>query len=215
MKQIVLLMVSLFFALGMPLVGAAQVNINISVPPPPPLAFAAPPDVVVVPSGTSDVYLVPDTVGLYFYGGYWYRFYGDHWFRASLYSGPWIIIAESLIPPAVVVIPPDYILGLPPGYHRVHYGDFHSHWRDWGRNHYWNRQGWYRDHSQHHWGGRDFHRPPLAHRGDIHRGGDVQRKIDVHRKVDVHGKTDVHRVGDVNRKTDAPHKQGGQQHEQR
>jgi len=92
MKRIVWFMFSLFFVLGMPLVGAAEVNINISVPPPPPLVFPAPPDVVVVPSETSDVYLVPNTAGLYFYGGHWYRFYGDHWFRASLYSGPWVTL---------------------------------------------------------------------------------------------------------------------------
>ena len=45
-------MVSLFFVVGMALVGAAEVNININVPPPPPLEFAGPPDVVVVPSET-------------------------------------------------------------------------------------------------------------------------------------------------------------------
>ena len=215
-------MVSLFFVFGISFVGAAEVNINISVPPPPPLEFAGPPDVVVVPSETNDVYLVPDNVGLYFYGGYWYRFHGGYWFRASLYTGPWITIGESLVPPAVVVIPPDYILGLPPGYHRIHYGDFHSHWRNWGRNHYWNRHDWYRDHSRHHWGGRDFHRPPIGHRGgdvhrktDFHRGGDVHWKTDVHRGGDVHRKTDVSRKTDVHRpKVDAPHKQGGQ-HEQR
>ena len=165
MKQMALFMVSLFFVVGMPLLGTAQVSININVPPPPPLAFAAPPDVVVVPSGTSDVYLVPDTVGLYFYGGYWYRFHGDHWFRASVYSGPWAYIQTSLIPPPVVVIPPDYILALPPGYHRIHYGDFHSHWRDWGRNRYWRTQSWYVAHSQHHWAGREWRHYEKGPRG--------------------------------------------------
>lgn len=219
MKQIVFFVVCLFFVVGATFVGAAQVNININVPPPPPLEFAAEPDVVVVPSGTSDVYLVPDTVGLYFYGGYWYRFYGDHWFRASLYSGPWIGVGLSLVPSAVVVIPPDYILGVPPGYHRIHYGDFHGHWRDWGRNHYWNRHDWYRDHSHHHWGGRDFHRRPPGHHGDVHHGGEVHRKTEshhggeVHRKADVghgggvHPKTGVSRKSDVHRaKDDGPHK---------
>ncbi len=198
MKQIVSLMVSLFFVVGMALVGEAQVNVNVSVPPPPPLEFAAPPDVVVVPSGASDVYLVPNTVGLYFHGGYWYRFHRDHWFRASIYNGPWVTIREPLVPRVVVGIPPDYILGLPPGYHRIHYGDFHGHWRDWGRNHHWNNHAWYRDHSQHHWGGREFHRPPLAHRG-----GDVHGKTDVHRKAEVHTNS---QKAEVNRKAEAPHK---------
>jgi hypothetical protein len=159
MKQIVLLMVCVFLIVGMPVAGVtANVSININVPPPPPLAFARPPDVVVVPSGTSDVYMVPNTVGLYFHRGYWYRFHGDHWFRASVYNGPWNPVRISLIPRAVVAIPPDYILGMPPGYHRIHYADFHSHWRDWD-HHYWSSHSWYRDHSQHRWGGRDFHRP--------------------------------------------------------
>ena len=173
MKQIALLMVCLFFVVGMALVGRAEVNVSIGVPPPPPLAFPAPPDVVVVPSEASDVYLVPNTAGLYFFGGSWYRFHGDHWFRSSIYNGPWAYVETPLIPAAVGVIPPDYILGLPPGYHRIHYGDFHGHWRDWGHNHYWNRQPWYREHAQHHWGGREFHRSTEAHHTDIHRGGDV------------------------------------------
>ena len=173
MKKIVSFMFSLFLVAGVLFVdAAAEVNININVPLPPPLEFAGPPDVVVVPSGTVDVYLVPNTVGLYFYGGYWYRFYGGFWFRASLYSGPWITIRETIVPQPVVVIPPDYILGMPPGYHRIHYGDFHTHWRDWGRTRHWHNQTWYRDHSQHHWGSRDFHKPPVAHGGDIHKPGD-------------------------------------------
>ncbi len=40
---------------------------------PPPVEFAEPPDVVGVPSGTSYVYMVPDTPGFYFYHGNWYR----------------------------------------------------------------------------------------------------------------------------------------------
>ena len=190
MKQIVLLMVSLFFVVGMALVGAAEVNINIGVPPPPPLEFAGPPDVVVVPSGTGDVYLVPNSVGLYFYRGNWYRFHGDRWFRSTIYSGPWSYIATPRIPQVVVAIPPDYILGVPPGYHRIHYNDFHRNWQTWGNSRHWNSYGWYRDHSQHHWGGRDFHRPS---------GHDLHRKTDDHQRPPL-----------------TPNKQGGQdrQHQQ-
>ena len=182
MKQIALIVFSLFFIMSMPFVGAtANVDISINVPPPPlpppplgpppPLEFSGPPDVVVVPSGPSDVYLVPNMVGLYFYGGFWYRFHRGYWFRASLYSGPWITIRETLVPRDVVIIPPDYILVMPPGYHRIHYGDFHRHWRDWGHNRSWKNQSWYRDHSHRHWGGRDFHKPPAVHRGNVHGPG--------------------------------------------
>ncbi len=186
MKNIVLIMLCLFSVAGVPFIGtAADVSVNITVAAPPPITFATPPDVVVVPSGTTDVYMVPNTVGLYFYGGYWYRFHEGYWFRASLYSGPWKTIGVSLVPGDVVVIPPDYILSVPPGYHRIHYGDFHSHWRDWGRNHYWNNHAWYREHATHHWGGRDFHKPSGAHYGgNVHYGGDV-RKPPAHMGGDV------------------------------
>ncbi len=213
MKRIGLFMVSLFFVAGMALVAAAEVNISIGVPPPPPLPFAAPPDVVVVPSEASDVYLVPNTAGLYFHGGYWYRFHEGRWFRSDIYNGPWAYVEQPRVPRAVVVIPPDYILGVPPGYHRIHYGDFHGHWRDWSRDRHWHRYDWYRDHGRHHWGGREFHRAPVAHHGadvhrkaDIHRKADVHRSADVHRKADVHPKTDAHRKADVHRSADVHRK---------
>ena len=190
MKGIVWVIFSLLLVAGMPLVGmSADVNVNINVPPPPPppappeapppLEFAAPPDVVVVPSGTASVYLVPNTVGLYFYGGYWYRSYRGSWFRASVYNGPWGSVAATLVPRPVFVIPPDYVLGMPPGYHHIHYHEFHSHWRAWDRQHYWHNQPWYRDHSQHHWGDREFVRPVRhdeirrADRGPHDKGGKV------------------------------------------
>jgi len=167
MKRSIVFLVSLFLVVGMSLGAAAEVNININVPPPPPLEFPAPPDVVVVPSEASDVYLVPGTAGLYFFGGFWYRFNEGYWYRAAHYRGPWVSIYETLVPRPVLVIPPDYILSVPPGYHRIRYGEFHNHWRDWGRNHYWSRQPWYREHAEHHWAGRDFHRPPASAGGKV------------------------------------------------
>ena len=194
MKRIVWFMFFLLFIAGMPLVGmAADVNININVPPPPPppaqeeaalaeappeapppLEFAAPPDVVVVPSGAASVYLVPNMVGVYFYGGYWYRFHRGYWFRASVYNGPWGFVAATVVPQPVVVIPPDYILGIPSGYHRIHYHEFYNHWRGWDRDRHWHNQPWYREHSLHHWGGREFVRPVhYGDRGPHDKGGKI------------------------------------------
>jgi hypothetical protein len=167
MRKSVIFLVSLFLVAGMSLGAAAEVNININVPAPPPLAFPAPPDVVVVPSEQTDVYLVPGTVGLYFFGGFWYRFYEGYWYRGLNYAGPWLTIYGSLVPRPVMVIPPDYILSLPPGYHRIRYGEFQSHWRNWDRSHYWSRQPWYREHAEHHWAGREFHRPPVGARPKV------------------------------------------------
>jgi hypothetical protein len=176
MKQIVFVMVSLFFVVSMPLVGAAgDVNITIGVPPP--LEFAEPPDVVVVPSGTAYVYMVPDTPGLYFYNDYWYRFHGDRWYRSSIYSGPWVYIETHRVPRFIVDVPPDYYGHLPSGYHRIHYGDLHRHWRTWDKRRHWNRYDWYkrefREHERRHHG--DLHRPPHdGHKPPHHDGGGLK-----------------------------------------
>lgn len=146
-----------------PVIAAADVQINIGLPPP--VVFAAPPDVVVIPSGPSYVYMVPGTVGLYFYGGYWYRFHGGYWFRATHYSHPWVAIDPYLVPSPVVVIPADYILNMPPGYYRIRYHDFHKHWRDWGHHRQWHKYHWYNHHARQHWAGQDFHKPPKPSHG--------------------------------------------------
>jgi hypothetical protein len=144
MKQIVLLVVALVFVLSMPLVAAAgDVNISIGITAPP-LVFGGPPDVVVVPSGQSYIYMVPDMIGIYFYNGYWYRFYENHWFRATIYSGPWAYIYTSRVPRVILNVPLDYFRHLPPGYHRIHYGDLHRNWRTWDNNRYWHRYDWYK-----------------------------------------------------------------------
>jgi hypothetical protein len=163
MKRLLFGTMLLALIITVPIPTIAQVGINVSIGVPPPIAFSAPPDVVVVPSGPSYVYMVPGNAGLYFYGGYWYRFHGGYWFRAVSYSDPWVPVQVSLVPSYVVVIPPDYILNMPLGYHRIHYNDFHNHWSDWGRNRYWHNQGWYREHSRQHWAGQEFHRPPPGH----------------------------------------------------
>ena len=125
--------------------GVAQgVNVDVNIGAPPPLVFAAPPDVVVVPSGQSYVYMVPDRIGVYFFGGFWYRYHNGYWFRAQLYSGPWGFVDARFVPAVVVGIPPEYPRFLPPGYYRVHYGDLHSHWRDWDQGRHWHGQEWYR-----------------------------------------------------------------------
>ena len=158
MQYIVYLMVSLFFVASIPFVStAADVNINIGVPlqpaPPPGVPpeappyeeFAEPPDVVAVPSGTTTVYMVPNTVGLYFYDGYWWRFNEGYWYRSTIYSGPWVYVDPVIVPRVVVDVPPEYVYVLPPRYHRIHYHDFHSHWREWDRSRHWHRYDWYRN----------------------------------------------------------------------
>jgi hypothetical protein len=111
---------------------------------PAPETPAGPPDVVVVPSGTSYVYMVPDTIGLYFYHGYWYLFHNRYWYRSTMYSGPWNYIETSIVPLVVVNIPPDYIYHIPSGYHRIHYRDLFRNWLTWDHSRYWNKYDWYK-----------------------------------------------------------------------
>ena len=170
MKQAAFLVVFLFFIVSMPLISAAgDVSINIGVALPP-LEFAAPPDVVVVPSGESYVYMVPDTPGVYFYGGYWYRTYGDRWYRSNIYSGPWSYIRSSHIPRVIIDVPPDYYRRLPRGYQRIHYGDLHRDWRRWDSGRHWNRYDWYKNERREHerWRRTEGRRPP----GERYRPGD-------------------------------------------
>jgi hypothetical protein len=143
MKWIVYVMASLFVALAVAPV-SAEVNVGISIGIPSPLVFAEPPDVVVVPSGSAYVYMVPDTPGLYFYNNFWYRFHGGRWYRSRIYNGSWGYIQTSRVPRFVLDVPPDYYTSLPSGYYRIHYGDLHRHWRSWDRGRHWNRYDWYR-----------------------------------------------------------------------
>lgn len=151
-----------------PALVSADLQVSIGIGVPPPLPFAVPPEVVVVPSGIGYVYMVPGIVGLYFYQGYWYRYHGGYWYRAVSFSDPWAPVAIALVPAPVVVIPPDYILDMPPAYYRIRYDAFHRSWRDWDRGRYWHGQPWYREHERRHWAGQEFHRLPPGHPG--HRG---------------------------------------------
>jgi hypothetical protein len=114
-------------------------------PTPPSQFVVQEPELVVVPSGNTEVYMVPNTPGVYFHGGRWYRHHHGVWFGADSYNAPWVIIAPAVVPSFVVDISPAYALYLPPSYHRIHYRDFHSNWRTWDRERHWNRYDWYKN----------------------------------------------------------------------
>lgn len=144
----------------------------------PPEEQAAPPDLVVVPSGSTYVYMVPDMMGLYFYHGYWYRIHEGRWSRATLYKGPWTFIQISRVPWVIVNVPPDYFRRLPAGYHRIHYRDLYSHWRSWDRSRHWHRYDWYK-HGHERW--RHDHRDGRDRKHDG-RGGKQYDKGSRHRE---------------------------------
>jgi len=151
---------------------------------PPQLTFAQPPDMAVVPSGEAAVYVIPNTFGVYFFNNAWYRFYNGIWFSAAVYSDPWVPVAVGLVPQVVIGVPPEYAVVLPPDYQRIRYGEFHRHWREWDRGHYWHNQPWFRSEREHfqdrmrhierereRWNRGEGHRPPGFGRHDVRRPG--------------------------------------------
>src|SRR5208337_1882336 len=131
------------------------IQAQVAVPPPQPvvaaappqLEIAAPPDVVVVPSEqypNQYGYMLPDMEGVSFYQGAWYRYYNGAWYGAPTYNAVWEPVHVYLVPPVVVSIWPEYPLFLPVGYYRIHYADYHEHWRAWERDRHWNNYSWYK-----------------------------------------------------------------------
>ena len=114
-------------------------------PTPPPQIVVQEPQLVVVPSGNTQVYMVHDTPGIYFYDGHWYRHHHGVWFSSTSYNTPWVYVRPAGVPSFVVDIPPTYPLYLPPSYHRIHYREFHSHWRTWDHDRHWEKQHWYQN----------------------------------------------------------------------
>jgi hypothetical protein len=128
-------------------------NIRVPVAPPPvpdsgsyaAQGTAITPDVVVVPSGTTYVYMVPNTAGVYFYNGYWFRYYEGYWFHAPSYGRSWGMVDPVAVPRAVVNVPPEYPRYLPPTYKRIHYDDLHQHWQSWDRTNEWHKHDWFKN----------------------------------------------------------------------
>jgi len=109
----------------------AEVSVNINLGPPP-ILVSAPPVVVMIPQ--SQVYFVPDPqIDVFFYAGYWWSPRGQQWYRARAYNGPWGMIEQRRVPPAVVYMPRDY---------RTRYGqEKHVPYGQWKKDHSsWDRQ---------------------------------------------------------------------------
>lgn len=73
---------------------AAGVDVSIN------LGFPIPQEVILVPGG---VYYVSDPgVNAFFYAGYWWAPRGGVWYRASDYSGGWVVVEPRYVPPSVI-----------------------------------------------------------------------------------------------------------------
>jgi hypothetical protein len=194
MQKIIFILLALFLFVGAPIGNSvAQVTVSVNAPIPPPLVFPAPPDIVVVPSGNEHVYMVPETTGVYFHHGHWYRFHEGYWYRSMAYDGQWAPLEPRFVPPVITRVPPEYPHYLPRDYHRIHHNDFHGHWRTWDRDRHWHHQSWYKREARADVRRERIHRiekeHPRPHHPEAHH---VQPHKDIHKndvKHDVHGKT--------------------------
>ncbi len=100
-----------------------------------------------------ELYLIPGTyvywmsVGngdVFFCDGYWWQSRYNAWYRSGAYSGPWIVIETRFIPYQIVRLPPRW-KEMRDNSPRIRWGDVRSHWREWEREKYWERQEWKRE----------------------------------------------------------------------
>jgi hypothetical protein len=108
--------------LVLPVLVAAQINIDINLgtpplpPPPPPIVVTAPPQLVVIP-GTTVSYAPAMPYNYFFYGRRYYVFHEGMWFYGPAHRGPWTFIAVEKVPKPLLRVPVTYYK-VPPGHRR-------------------------------------------------------------------------------------------------
>jgi hypothetical protein len=138
------ILLALVFVLPTPAMARVDVSINISLPPL--IAFAAPPELIVIPE--TYVYVSPDIdVDLFFWNGWWWRLWEGRWYRSHYYNRGWVYYNNV----------PSFYFDVDPGwrgYYRDHnwYGarwDYEripnqrlqQNWKSWQNDRHWERQG--------------------------------------------------------------------------
>jgi hypothetical protein len=146
MKKLLFGTIFLALIIVAPVPAKAGVNINIGIALPPPIAFAAPPDVIVLPD-TNDVYVAPGiNIDLFFWNGWWWRPWEGRWYRSRYYDRGWGYYNRV----------PSFYFDVDPGWRRYYRGrDWHGHrwnyrpipdrrlqqnWRSWRNDRHWERQ---------------------------------------------------------------------------
>jgi hypothetical protein len=196
MKKIAAVLAGILLAASVPAASmAGEVNVNVSVGQPavapaagmPPPLEVQNPEMVVVPSGNSYVYMVPNVYGVYFHNGFWFRYYNGVWFRSTAYNSGWVVVRPALVPRVVIGVYPEYAMYLPAGYFRIGWGDFRAHWRGWGYGH-WHGQPWFKH--------------EMRARGERHRHIERQRndwaRGQGHRPAGYHARPAGHKAGPHN-----------------
>ncbi len=171
--RVVLLGAMLLVLVGFTGRGFADVSFNIGITPPA-LVINGPPEVAVIP-GTY-VYFCPDiSADIFFYDGFWYRPYEGRWYRSVSYEGPWGFIVRTEVPSVFFSLPPHF---RSMEYHRIPFGEFHDHWRAWGRDKHWDKVGWGRhefERERHHGIAPSFRGGREGERHELGRGAERER----------------------------------------
>jgi len=130
-------------AIPIPTMAGVDVHVNISLPPR--IAFAAPPQVIVIPE--TYVYVVPDLdVDIFFYNGWWWRPWEGHWYRSRYYHSGWAYYKS--VPSFYGRIPSTWRneyrdhrwRGHPWNYQRIPVKQVQRNWHTWEKGRHWEKQ---------------------------------------------------------------------------
>jgi hypothetical protein len=147
MKKFLLGAIFLALTVVVPVPAMAGVSINIGIGLPPPVAFAAPPDVIVLPD-TPDVYVVPGVdIDLFFWNGWWWRLWDGRWYRSHYYDRGWGYYNH--VPNFYYDVDPHWRQyyrernwhGHRWNYERIPDRRLRQNWKSWQSNRHWEKQG--------------------------------------------------------------------------
>jgi hypothetical protein len=174
MKKSIFIALLLGLVMMSPVPSMARVSVGINIGLPPLIAFAGPPELVVVPG--TDIYFDPDLdVDVFFYDGWWWRPWQGHWYRSHHYDSGWAYYDRT----------PFFYNRLPTGwrsefrdrrwrghewnYQRVPHQELQKNWRTWQNNRYWEKQ--------HNWGVKDWNsRGERSYKGNSKGSSKSERK---------------------------------------
>lgn len=144
MKKFLLVTILCAATLAWPLRAQARVDIGINISLPPPIAFASPPELVVIPE--TYIYALPDPdAEIFFYRGWWWRLWEGRWYRSHQYSSGWRYYRKT--PSFYRGLPSDWRdeyregrwRGRPWEQQRIPHRQVQRDWRTWERSGHWER----------------------------------------------------------------------------
>jgi hypothetical protein len=116
-------------ALFAPLVAPADAQVHVDIG----IHFPSPPQLVVVPEVRAVRYVPTPSANLFFYGSQYWAFADGGWYTSRGYNGPWVVVAPTVVPRSVLLVPVNYYRA-PPGHWKQWQKQRPPHWgNEWGR----------------------------------------------------------------------------------